>query len=477
MKTNENLRNFETNKNGSQKILHGIGVPEINFKNFHVLLIGASRYPRERGLRPIPNVEVNIRLLRQVLTDKNFMGVPKENIVISLNERKIDIEKRLKDLTKVATSPEDTLFIYYSGHGIISPTDFDLYLTTNETCFNYLEQSSLSIDLFKKIVSQSNAKRKIIVLDACHSGKLHNVMDSVQSAINSVISKFEGTYILTSSSEDMPSLFPKNNPKKPTYFTAKFVSVIKNGVNNNKPYITLRDIYNEIKKDFAKKGLPEPIQSVYKNVDELIFAKNVKYNKKEISAADFKQIKENYEIFRKSDIEKFDKEYKKIRTRNTILNFVVLPLIISAIMFAGIMFIVKNKNISNFKIKKVQDTVYVLKKRFPQKTQKVKKIPVFVKNCDDSLKYADYIVENHIKSKYAVAQKIYSRGLKLCNKRGKYIDTLYNFYINGAEKHLKMNDPDLMDVVIEYYEKAYQLKPGEKHLLDTIERLKRLKRN
>ncbi len=248
-------------------------------ENTLVILIGASKYDDDKEISPIPNIKQYISQLVDVLTDKNIGAIPKKNICILLDKPKSIIQRRLVDISRRAKDYTYTLIVYYAGHGILSSEDFKLYLTTSDTNREYVETDGISIDLFQKIIAKSRADRKIVILDACHSGQIHNTMGDLPSQIQVELEKFEGTYVMTSASEDSPSLFPHKNSNEPTYFTGKIIDILKNGIENNKKYFSIRDIFDEIESDFRNsKKYPIPQQSIFKSADKIIIAKNKKYN-------------------------------------------------------------------------------------------------------------------------------------------------------------------------------------------------------
>ncbi|MBC8048507.1 MAG: caspase family protein [Fimbriimonadaceae bacterium] len=246
--------------------------------NTKVLLIGTSKFPNDVSIKDIPNVEVNIELLKKVLTNSELVGIPIENISVSLNEDNKQIQKKLLELAKATKTKDSTLLVYYSGHGIMSTSDYELYLTTIDTTTELLEIEGINIENFKKYIRQSYAGRKILILDCCHSGHIIGSMGDMSSKIQSEIKGFEGTYVMTSAAEDAPSLFPQDQPELPTNFTGKLVEIIEQGVGDTEEeYSSLRDIFRAIETDFIQKGLPRPQQSNFNTADQLFFAKNRKF--------------------------------------------------------------------------------------------------------------------------------------------------------------------------------------------------------
>jgi tetratricopeptide (TPR) repeat protein len=244
-----------------------------------VLLIGVSQYPADPTITPIPNVETNILQLAEVLNDPELVGIPKENIAVSLNESRSQILKRLNRLVNETSNKSYTILIYYSGHGFLSNDDLQLYISTPEIVADDLVDG-IGIDVFKRSVKRCIAGRKIIILDCCHSGGIIDVMDDHAGLLQNNLKNFEGTYVITSASEDMSARFPSESPALPTYFTGKLLEIMRDGMDIEQEYCSLKDIYYNIKADFAQKNLPAPQQSSYNDADQIYLSKNRMYNRK-----------------------------------------------------------------------------------------------------------------------------------------------------------------------------------------------------
>ncbi len=245
-----------------------------------VLLIGASQFPNDPDISAIPNVATNISLLQQLLTDPAYIGIPAENIEVSLNEERRDIEIKLQQVIDRTRHKKFTLLVYYSGHGILSAADYKLYLTSYKTSYSTLRIDGINIDHFKNYIHDSKAGRKIVILDCCHSGAIIGAMNDRTSSLLAELKGFEGTYVMTSAAADTPSLFPVDNAQLPTYFTGKLVETVQNGLDIEQEYCTLRDIFNQIDTSSRNNNLPRPQQSNINNADELYFSKNPRYRQR-----------------------------------------------------------------------------------------------------------------------------------------------------------------------------------------------------
>lgn len=238
-----------------------------------VLLIGVSNYKDDASINSIPNAKRNITLLKKAFISNKVLNITEKDITVSLNETKTEIERTLINAARDAENQNYTLLVYYSGHGIISNENFNLYLTATNSTYNYLESDAINVERFKEIIDSSKAGRKIVILDSCHSGAIHGINNN-STQVQNELNKISGTYVISSTSRNDSALFPIDNPKEPTYFTGKFIEILNKGIENNKSELTIRDIFEEIETSFSENGLPLPQQSIFQNADKIVFAEN-----------------------------------------------------------------------------------------------------------------------------------------------------------------------------------------------------------
>jgi len=282
----------------------------VDHSDTKVLIIGVSNFPEDENIRPIPNVLTNVQLLKNCFSDPYLVGIPESNISLSIDEDKISILKRIRDTVDATNNKKSTIVIYYSGHGFLSSIEYKLFLATKNSTKRYLEEDAINIDDFNKLVRRSYAGRKIIILDCCYSGHIHNAQSDMSSQVQAEISKFEGTYVMSSSSDSEPSLYPLNYPEKPTYFTGKLIEVINDGVETEDEYCSLREIFTKIESDFRLEGKPVPQQSSFKNADALLFSKNAKFHS-------YQKLVEGWEKAKKTDsLESYNEFIKKYNNNN-----------------------------------------------------------------------------------------------------------------------------------------------------------------
>ena len=69
------------------------------------------------------------------------------------------------------TGVNDKVIIAYSGHGLLSKA-YDYYLSTYSVNFNKPEQGGLPYDVLENLLDSIPARKKLMLIDACHSGEV-----------------------------------------------------------------------------------------------------------------------------------------------------------------------------------------------------------------------------------------------------------------------------------------------------------------
>jgi len=254
-----------------------INIPELNFDKFKIVLIGVSKYPDDEQIVNVPNIEVNINVLKRLFTDKSFFGINTDNVLVLLNEKKVSIEKQLSTFAK-DTEPDETLIVYYTGHGSVSQDDLSVYLSTIDSISNDVVSTGISVQRIRNLVSSAYAKRKVIILDACYSGAIHSTISESASFYSNDKDDFEGEFIVASSSENEESKYSVTNNSEPTYFTKELVNVLTFGLNNEKPYLSLNEVFNSVNDRLKDNNLPISQKTVVNSMGDMPFAINNKFN-------------------------------------------------------------------------------------------------------------------------------------------------------------------------------------------------------
>ena len=112
------------------------------------------------------------------------------------------------------TNVNDKVIISYSGHGMLSK-DFDYYLSTYAVNFEVPEENGLPYDELESLLDSIPARKKLMLIDACHSGEVDKddliALDAIDKklikGLKPVAYKTGGRLGLKNSFELMQSLF------------------------------------------------------------------------------------------------------------------------------------------------------------------------------------------------------------------------------------------------------------------------------
>lgn len=137
--------------------------------NSYALLIGVGDYNHLHTLST-PTADVNS--LHDVLV--NACGYSEDRVILIKDgqARKPVINEKLQWLARHA-EPHDTIFIFFSGHGIRPADGFDAekeYLCLVDTDLYNLSATAISGEEFTTALQAINSERIVVFLDACHAG-------------------------------------------------------------------------------------------------------------------------------------------------------------------------------------------------------------------------------------------------------------------------------------------------------------------
>jgi hypothetical protein len=153
----------------------------------------------------------DIRDLAQKLKEKY-----KDSIIIDTLFNEDVTTQNVKALKQklLQTTENDKVIVSYSGHGMLSK-EYDYYLSTYSVNFNKPEENGLPYDELESLLDSIPARKKLMLIDACHSGEvdkedlitLNATSDSLIKGLKPVAYKKEGHLGLKNSFELMQSLF------------------------------------------------------------------------------------------------------------------------------------------------------------------------------------------------------------------------------------------------------------------------------
>ncbi len=137
--------------------------------DLYIITIGVSEYKNEKF-----NLKYAAKDARDVAESitKNSTHLYrsiKQKILLNENAVKLNISE-IKTFLKNANE-EDAVIIFIAGHGVLD-SDFDYYFAAHDMDFNNPKYFGVPYEDFERILSQTRAYQKLLIMDTCHSGEL-----------------------------------------------------------------------------------------------------------------------------------------------------------------------------------------------------------------------------------------------------------------------------------------------------------------
>ncbi|MEU3190554.1 caspase family protein [Streptomyces sp. NPDC006992] len=217
------------------------------------MLVGIHDYA---VLENLPSVARNLVGLKKALTDPEVWGLPPEACTVI--EQPGSAGLVLDTVREQARLAQDTLLVYYAGHGLTDAHTDELYLTLPDSDPER-EYTSMRYEYLRRAVLDplARAKRTIVILDCCYSGRalIGEMGASMQVADQAVVA---GTYLLTASAETRPALSPPG--EKYTAFTGELVAALTEGIVGGPDLLDMNTLYRYLHQCLVSKSRPLPQQ-------------------------------------------------------------------------------------------------------------------------------------------------------------------------------------------------------------------------
>jgi Caspase domain len=235
--------------------------------NSYAVLIGTSTY-RSTELADLPAVANNLDGLTEVLTDPALGVLPAERCVVLADPT--DVRTLYRTLRRYAALAQDTLIVYFAGHGRTDPRN-ELYLGLTDTDTDELRVSAVPFDLIREVFGDSPATKRVLILDCCFSGRAIPDMSGPDEAILGQVD-IEGTYTLTATPANAVALAPAGATY--TAFTGELLTLLRTGLPDGPELLTFTTIYRQLLRTMITRGLPRPQQRGTGTVDQLALTRN-----------------------------------------------------------------------------------------------------------------------------------------------------------------------------------------------------------
>jgi hypothetical protein len=133
----------------------------------YMLAVGIADY---RSLPAVPFADAATRAMAEA--GKRLLGVPEANMTVLTNDRATQgAFKGALRRTLARLGPDDTLYLYYAGHGAPSRDGQSAYLMPQDADDATFEEDDLRMSAVLERLAGSKAGRIVVFVDACFSGR------------------------------------------------------------------------------------------------------------------------------------------------------------------------------------------------------------------------------------------------------------------------------------------------------------------
>ncbi|MHC5903216.1 caspase, EACC1-associated type [Streptomyces sp. S6] len=214
------------------------------------VFVGVGSYESPH-LPPLPSAPRGAAAVRRMLTsqqpDACFTEESTRLLIDPADPR--DVLRAVQD---AAQDAQDTLLVYYAGHSLVSLSRGTLLLTTTTT-EQGSEFTAIFYDSVREILATSSAKRSVVILDCCYSGRAMRGVTKLFSGTTGQAS----TYVLAATSADMQALAPPD--EQYPRFTTAFLDLLTAGEPEGPALWTMEEIHQSLTKRSLPSLFPQPI--------------------------------------------------------------------------------------------------------------------------------------------------------------------------------------------------------------------------
>ena len=246
------------------------------FATGYAVVIGVANYRNVRP--PLPEAVLNdARDIAAVLTSNAYCGYESRDVHLLLDgDATLARIRSALDSVAKTSGPDDTVVIFFSGHGALvgDPADPESALLPVEWNGRTPETTSLSEMEFSSALRRISAQRLLVLIDACHAGgagsfKGGGAEESLALGYSekslAILAQGTGRVLIASSRADETSLVLQN--ARNSVFTSELLDALRGqGRTSGDGVIRVFEIFNHVAQ-MVKRAVPGRQHPIFKASD------------------------------------------------------------------------------------------------------------------------------------------------------------------------------------------------------------------
>lgn len=235
---------------------------EVGIGDLYAVVVGVSEYQNQK----IPRLKVSDKDARDfssfLKTQKKLFNNIHVTLLQNAEATNVEIKKHLYHKLRAA-GKDDTVVLYFSGHGADDPdTPGEYFFIPHDGDPEFLEATALNMSRMR-FMKRLDSKRVLVIADTCHAGGFSmNGTKRVTPSLSNLLKRFkesEGRVILTSSRPDEFSLEIEEIGN--SVFTHYFLEGLKGAADaDGDGVVSLREAYEHVynRTNSHSKGVQHP---------------------------------------------------------------------------------------------------------------------------------------------------------------------------------------------------------------------------
>jgi len=223
----------------------------------HALVIGVADYRKDSALANLPAAHADLTAISSVLENRGDFEVK------ALRDPTSQQLTRELELLFQEKNPDDTVLVYFSGHGLRDENLDRLYLATIDSEQKHLDSSAVDSELLRRLAAHTMAQTKLMFLDCCFAGLAGEGLRARSARKVPLASHFSkhGTVLLTATDRTSPAFENAKTPNQPALFTEAVVAGLSGGAKDGDAdgWISMQDITDYVQQSEKLRERQTPV--------------------------------------------------------------------------------------------------------------------------------------------------------------------------------------------------------------------------